>query len=293
MVASIAPVHSLVAAVMAGIGEPTLLVRGYGSPHAYQLRPSDAARLSEATVVFRIDASLETFLQKPLSSLGDKALVVDLMETKGINLLRNREAGAWGRPQQSTRENYKRHTEHKERELEHHHGQFDAHVWLDPDNAKRMVDEIVRTLSHVDPANAKAYASNGVKMVQRIVVMDREAERKLATVRDIPYVVFHDAYQYLETHYALNAIGSITVSPDRMPSARRLREIRSTIKELHARCVFGEPQFESALIKTIVEGTDADRGVLDPQGSAFEPGPDVYLEMMKANVSAIVGCLSK
>lgn len=293
VVASIAPVHALVAGVMEGIGEPALILRGYGSPHAYQLRPSGAMKLSEAEVIFRIGEPLETFLQKPLSTLARKARVVDLLETEGLTLLHNRKAGAWTPRLHEEQETGTRYSGQEYAEHEYHHGEFDAHIWLDPDNAKRIVAEIVRSLSHADPTNAQTYASNGAKLVRHINAMDREARRKLAPVQNIPYVVFHDAYQYLETHYSLNAVGSITVSPDRMPSARRLKELRAKIKELRARCVFVEPQFESALINTIIEGTDAGRGVLDPLGSTFEPGPESYFNMMNANISAIVGCLSK
>ena len=39
VIASLKPLHSLVAGVMAGVGEPDLLVRGAASEHGYVLRP--------------------------------------------------------------------------------------------------------------------------------------------------------------------------------------------------------------------------------------------------------------
>ena len=52
VVASIKPIHSLVATVMLGIGEPDLIIKGAGSPHTYALKPSQAAALENADLVF-------------------------------------------------------------------------------------------------------------------------------------------------------------------------------------------------------------------------------------------------
>lgn len=70
-----------------------------------------------------------------------------------------------------------------------------------------------------------------------------------------------------------------------------MKDLRAKIKELNAQCVFSEPQFEPALIKTLIEGSNATVGVLDPIGSNLEPGPDAYFKMMEHNVTAIVDCL--
>ena len=78
VVASVAPIHSLVAAVMAGVGEPKLLVPPGASPHAYSLRPSEARALAGADIVFRVGPGLETFLDKPLAALVEGTSPGDL-----------------------------------------------------------------------------------------------------------------------------------------------------------------------------------------------------------------------
>jgi zinc transport system substrate-binding protein len=288
VVATIMPIHSLVAGVMQGVGEPGLIVRGVASPHDYQLRPSDAAKLEDADIVFWVGGSFETFLEKPLSILGHNAHIVTLIQGKRIKLLRNRKGASW----EEHDEKHGQHAGHTEYKNEHGQQQFDAHVWLDPGNAKVIVDLITAELSAVDPVNAIAYISNGGRLKRRIEMLDLRLAKRLRPVRDKPYAVFHDAYQYLEKYYGLNAIGSITVSPQQKPSARHLRELRTKIKELKVHCVFSEPQFESALVKTIIEGSDARGGVLDPIGSVVKTGLDAYFDMMTANASAIANCLS-
>jgi zinc transport system substrate-binding protein len=99
-------------------------------------------------------------------------------------------------------------------------------------------------------------------------------------VKDIPYIVFHAAYQYFESAYGLNAVGSITIDPERRPGAKRIKDIREKIKQLGARCVFSEPQFKSRLIATVIEGTEAKTGTLDPLGADLPAGPDAYFQLM-------------
>ena len=95
VVASIKPVHSLVAAVMDGVGEPGLIVEGAGSPHNYALKPSQAQMLESARVVFWIGHEMETFLEKPLETVGANAKAVSLMDAHDLIKLEFREGGAF------------------------------------------------------------------------------------------------------------------------------------------------------------------------------------------------------
>src|SRR5918994_1639680 len=108
------------------------------------------------------------------------------------------------------------------------------HVWLDPHNARAMVDAIAAALAETDPENAGAYQGNAARMREELDHLDRRLAETLAPLADRPFVVFHDGYQYFERRYGLNAIGSISVGPDRRPGARRLGEIRDTLEETDA-----------------------------------------------------------
>jgi len=278
---SINPVHSLVAAVMEGVGEPALLVRGAASPHTYALRPSDARLIEEAAVIVRVGRNLEGFLDKPLAALAAGTRVVTLMDDAGLRLHPARAGGAWERP-----------GHHGDGHgHDHAHGD-DPHVWLDPGNAVRIVAHVAGALRAADPANAAAYARNEAAAVARLRALDAEIAAGLAPVRATPYAVFHDAYQYLERHYGLNAVGSVVVSPEQRPSAKRLRALRERITRLGARCVFAEPVFQPALVATVAEGTPARTAVLDPEGATIPPGPEAYFTLMRGLRESLVGCLS-
>jgi zinc transport system substrate-binding protein len=309
VVASIKPVHSLVASVMEGVGKPTLLVKGTGSEHSYSLRPSEARALEQAEVVFWVGETMETFLLKPLRALAGNAKVIELWWTPGLTLLPTREGGMWeahehgGEPagaeaDHGVAEQPGAHDGEGEHADAGHeaaagdaHGETDMHIWLDPANAEVLVAAIATALSDADPPNASTYQANAASLQGRLAELDRALEERLATVADRPYVVFHDAYQYFEHRYGVRAVGAITINPTLRPSARRLEEIRNRLEHLDAACVFAEPQFEPTLVETVIEGTSAKRGVLDPLGADVDAGPDQYFSLLNGLANSLVGCL--
>jgi zinc transport system substrate-binding protein len=257
---------------MGNLGEPRRIVRGYGSPHAYQMRPSDAASLRDADLVLWIGPFMETFLQRPLAGVGENTRVVALSELPGLHLLETRS----GDP-------------HDAGEASSH----DVHIWLSPANAEVMARAIARELRARDPKNAETYQANLDRLIRQIDAMEARIASRLAPVRTVPFVVFHDAFQYFEESFGLVSVGSVTLSPDRLPSARRIKELREAIARSGARCVFREPQFESALVQVLIDDTGARAGVLDPLGTTVDPGPSAYVELMDANADALIECLGR
>jgi len=283
VVASIKPVHSLVSAVMAGIGEPTLIVKGAASPHTYALRPSDAGALEAADLVFWTGHGMELFLGYALETLASGATVVELADAPGITLLPVREGGAF--------EAHDHDGESHDHDG-HEHAEGDMHFWLDPENAKLMVTQIATSLAEADSENASAYQANAEAERLKLDALEAELAATLAPVTDKPFVVFHDAYQYFEARFGLNLAGSVTVTPDVAPGAARIDELKARVATLGATCVFAEPNFEPTIIAAITEGTDARSGVLDPEGGALEPGVELYPQLLRGLAASLVDCLS-
>lgn len=279
------PIHSLVASVMAGIGNPTLLVGGTASPHSYAMKPSDAQKVNTANVFFRVSEALEPFTGKVVASLPKSVRVVSLGEAPGLKLLDRRQGGAF--EAHDPGHNH----DHKPGDKDHDHEQHDPHVWLDPDNAKAMVRQIADVLAEVAPDKAAAIRTNAEAETARIDALSAELERELKPLTGKPFAVYHDAYQYLENRFGLNAVGSLTVSPDAAPSGRRLRELRKKITTANAKCVFAEPQFEARVNKSVIEGTTARSGVLDPEGTLLTPGTDLYPALMRNLAKSLKACL--
>lgn len=271
VVVSIKPLHSLVSGLMEGVASPQLLVK-QGSPHGYSLRPSEAKALAGADLVVWVGHELESFLEKPLQTLAKNSRQLELADTLKQQLLTKRQGDDWEKAAHHTTD------EHASRSSEH--DSADLHLWLDPDMAARIVTATAEVLSEIDPIHALTYDANAKLLLSRLSQLDTELKQKLEPVRDQPYLVFHAAYQYFESAYNLNAIGSVTIDPDRKPGARRILEIRRKLKQLNARCVFSEPQFESRLVTTIIEGTGIRTATLDPLGTDIPAGPEAYFQLL-------------
>lgn len=296
VVVSIKPIHALVSAVMQGVGEPELIVQGAASPHTYSMKPSNARALQNAKVVFWVGENLEAFLEKPLQSLTGGATVVSLAEAPGVKLLPLREGGTFEPHDDGDHDEAEAHHDHAAEAHDHHegdheHGHFDMHLWLDPQNAKAMVDQIETTLAKADPQNAATYETNAKALNDRIDTLNAELAKQLEPVKAKPMVVFHDAYQYFEQRYGLSVVGSITVSPETAPGAERLSEIHGKLAALKASCVFAEPQFQPRLLEVVTAGTTAKSGTLDPEGATLKEGPDLYFELMRNLSKSVTDCL--
>lgn len=297
VVASIIPVHSLVAGVMEGVGAPHLLVPPGASLHSFALRPSDARRLEQAQVVFWVGPMLENFLDRPLKALARKATVVALAGAPGVATLPFREGGPWeahahGGEPKAEGESHEHGHEHGH-DHGHDHGDepIDGHIWLDPRNAAAMTRAIATAMDRADPANKARYDANAARLAARIEALDGELAAALAPLQGRRYIVFHDAYQYFEARYGMTPAGSITVSPEMSPGARRLADIRARITEERAACVFAEPQFEPRLVASLVQGTEARTASLDPEGATVKPGPDAYFDVMRKLRDSLTECL--
>lgn len=271
VVVTIKPVHALVAAVMAGLGRPGLLIEGAASPHGYALRPSDARALSAAQLVIWVGPELERFLERPLASLAAGARVVTLIEAPGLELLASggEQAGENG----------------------HQAGRHDPHIWLDPNNAAAIAAAAAAALSGLDPANRAAYEANRAALTARIVALDGELRARLAPLSRVPFLVAHDGYRYFTRHFGLNGVAALAPLPGRPPGARRLAELGRLIERLGVPCLLGEPQFEPAVAKTLIRDRGLRTATLDALGAALAAGPEAWFELMRANSRALIACL--
>lgn len=282
IVASIPPVHSLVAAVAEGVATPRLLVPGNASPHGYALRPSDLRALEAADVVFWIGPGMEGFLEKALHAAASAARIVTLSEAAGVTLLPAR-AGGDRHDDEPAHE--------AEHEAEHEHGGTDLHLWLDPANARAILRAAARELSALVPAEAARFDANAAAAGRRLDAAEARARAALAPVAARPFIAFHDAFQYFERAFGLVAAGTVVVGPDRLPGAGRVRDLRARIASGAVGCVVHEPQFSPRLVETLIANSPARTAVLDPLGAGLEPGPGLYPALIEGNASRLAECL--
>jgi zinc transport system substrate-binding protein len=344
----IAPVHSLVARVMQGVGEPSLIVAPGASPHEYSLRPSEATALQEADLVFWVSPDLTPWLEGAIETLAGDATVTELLEVDGTTELAFREGASFevhdhgdedhadedhvdgdhddhdhdhdehAEGEEHDEHGHEEHAEeaghddhgheehaegddhgHDDHEEHadadghegHDHGAYDPHAWLSPDNGAVWLNAIAAQLSAADPDNAGAYFANAAAGRDELTALSAEINGILDPVRGRNFIVFHDAYQYFETAFDFPASGAISVSDASDPSPARIAEIQARVADQGVTCVLSEPQFDPGIVAAVMDGSEANTGVLDPLGSDLEPGPDLYGNVLRNLATALADCL--
>jgi zinc transport system substrate-binding protein len=274
---SIKPLHSLATGITQGSGiEPVLLVDGRNSLHDFSLKPSQAATLHKADIVFYMGGGLEQFLEKILPQLPAGTQRVAMEKAEGMALLPMQPGDA---------HDHDEHEEHDE------HGAYDLHAWMSVANARAMVVQMTETLSQTYPEQAFLFEKNAKKMEAHLDELDADLRGRMKKLQGKPFAVFHPAYRYFEHSYGLFNIGVVNMHIEQAPSAGHMQKLRAHIREMKAHCIFREPQFDSRVVDNLMQGTNIKTGTLDPEGALFEPGPDLYFQLMQGLASGLEKCL--
>ena len=316
VVTTIKPVHSLVSGVMDGVSNPTLIIEGSNSPHNFSLKPSHAKMLEEADIVFWIGEDLESFMEKPLNSLAKNAVQISFMDLKSIKKLKFREMNDHDdhddlHGHEDDHEGHDDHDndghkdddhddhghdDHHGHESEdddsshdgHNHGEFDAHIWLDPVNAKVMISEIAHELSELDPSNKSNYEKNAEKMISSL----NDLIDRVSTIipKNPSFIVFHDAYQYFEKRFNIKAAGALTLNPEVLPGAKQIAEIQELIEHDSVKCIFSEPQYNPKIIEMLSADMKISTSILDPLGAEIDKGPKMYNNLILQIANSLKDC---
>lgn len=295
VVVTIKPVHSLVEAVMAGAGKPHLLVSGAASPHTFTLKPSDAKAIQQADIFIRVSETLEPFTRRVVEALPASVKLLSLVDAKGVQLLPQRTGATFDAHVHTGGDDHAGHDhDAHDHDSDGHddHAVQDGHIWLDPKNAQAIVAAAAAELSSKYPDKADLFAKNAAAVTAKIDELIKDVDAQIAPVRGKPFIVFHDATQYFESRFDIPASGSVTVTPDAQPSAKRLTAVRKKITSLKATCVFAEPGFQPKLVAAVTDGTTARSGTLDPEGAVLTPSAELYFELMRNLAKNIATCLA-
>lgn len=315
VVVSIKPIHSLVARVMRGAGEPTLLIEGAQSPHSFSLRPSQAKTLQEADAVIWVGESIESFMAKSLEAIAPNAVSIELMDAKGLSHVEGDGHDHGDHKDEHAEHDHDehKHDDHKDEHAEHDHDEQkheehaghddhndhsddagrDPHIWLDPQNASVIVAEIAEKLAKLDPDHADLYRKNAASTQESLAALTAEVAGSLESVKGTKFMAFHDAYGHFENRFGVESAGSLTINPEVSPGAKRLRELQAKVKSENIKCVFSEPQFDASGWKTVLDNTNLKLGVIDPLGFELAAGPDLYGQLIRNVANSLTSCVSQ
>ncbi len=282
IVVTIKPIHSLVACVTNGVQIPTLLTADNVSAHTHALTPQEVQTLLKADLVIWIGEDYEANMQQTIRKLIAKDKLITLSESKGLVLYPYRTESIWeGEFLETHKHDYHNHQDGCS--CDHHHS-IDGHLWLDPNNAIAIVQRLADLFSNIDPKNTEHYQQNAKTTIKRLHELDNTLKKILAPVRHKPYVVYHDATQYLDRHFGTQAVAAITTEPGNPPKAAHFIRLEQLLGDesspLHPNCIFEEPQFASGISTTLADKFSIKYYMLDYLGQGIVPGPDAYFVIM-------------
>jgi protein SCO1/2 len=265
VVTSIKPIHSLVAGIMQGVAEPLLLMDGSVPPWEHRLDPVQMEALANADLVIWSGAELEPLLGEAIAQLPDNVRIMEILASEEMKVLPSRGA--------------------KDRR--------DAWFWLDTRNMLILLDEITRELMRLDPANSHSYERNRSRMLEPLIIIDRQMEFGYKDVGGIPVFFYHDTHHYFEQAYAVNVAGTVASPPDAPTAvATGLLALKNWIAGAQLHCLFTEASLSEPHLELLLADSGITAVELDSIGSTLPPGPDLYINLMRKNFGAISDCVS-
>jgi zinc transport system substrate-binding protein len=276
VVVTLKPIHSLAAKVMENVGTPELLLPDGASPHTYQMKPSTLKQLNEADMIIWVGPSLETFMQKSMNYIHPPQVLLTLSRVKDLKTWPQRQGREW----------------HDHHHHDHdHNNEIDPHLWLSTENAGIIIEAISNALSQKDPSNAARYQANAQQAKTELAALQTRLQAQLNAVHEVPFLVYHDGYQYFEKKFNLNAKGTLLANPHLPLSAYGLKKIKEQIQSQHIQCVFRETEFSDKLIQDNLKDLNVRIIELDPLGIHFPAGPHHYFQTMEALGNDLQTCL--
>lgn len=258
----------------------TNLVPAGTEPHDWEPTPKDIANLSKANVLIYNGAGMEGWMDKVLSALNNKKLVV-VEASKEIKLIKNEhEDGA----------------EAENEDSGHEEMEYDPHVWLNPAYAKKQMEVIKDALVSADPGNKEYYEQNFAEHAKKIDDLDQEFKDAVSKFSKKEIIVAHEAFGYLCEAYGLKQVAIEGIAADAEPSPARMGEIVKFAKENNVKYIFFEELVSPKVAETIAREVGAKTEVLNPieglEEEDIKAGKE-YISVMKENLEALKKALQE
>ena len=233
-------------------------------PHDWEPSAKDITQLEKADVFIYNGADMEHWTDDVLNTLDSKEITV-VEASKGIDLLKEGKS-------------------------------YDPHVWLNPLNAKKEMENIKNALVKADEKNKDYYEKNYETYAKKFDTLDSEYSTTLSTVKNKNLIASHEAFGYLCEAYGLKQIGIEGLSPDSEPDAAKMKEIIRFAKKNNVKTIFFEELVSPKVSKTIAKELGAEAKVLDPIEGLSEDQQELgadYFSVMESNLQTLKEALNK
>lgn len=253
VVTSIKPLQLIAQDIMRGVGQPRLLTPRNADPHHLDLRVSERRLLADADIVLWTGPGLEL----PLADLRSqiRARFVTAMEQPGLILIDE-----------------------------------DVHVWLRPHNGLVIGEALAEVLKQVDPDNAASYSLNLEAFREAVLQTDAILQEQLQPAGR-SYAVYHNAFAYFESAYALAHVLSLVGNEALKPGAQQLGRLRELAAAGELACLLAEPDVDQEDLRAVTGTTGLPLIVVDPLGYAIDDEAQGYAALLAATGAAFIDCL--
>jgi ABC-type Zn uptake system ZnuABC Zn-binding protein ZnuA len=238
-------------------------------PEDYQPRPQDLVRVKKAQAVVRVGLDFDLWADRLLAQASgsvrrgapgyvDASFGIATLDVRGLSI------GGEG----------------------HGHGSGNPHYWLDPRNAEIVTGNIQAALASIDPAHADAYAANRLAFLSRLEGRLKDWDERLAALRGVPLVAYHNSWPYFARRFRLEFIGTVEPKPGVPPSPAHLASLIGRMNVRGARIIVRQPHEPSKDAVFVAQRTGGVVAVLAASVGAL-PGADDYLSLFDVNVAAL------
>lgn len=221
-------------------------------PHSYEPTPQQIRKIYESDLLIFNGAGQDPYADRLVEDIETNVRVIVATE------LVNRVAYEHNEDEHE----HKDHDEHEEEHHDHEHGEWDPHVWLDPQRAQQIVETIASELSDIAPMHAEQFTTNANAYVSELRTLDQDMQVGLSNCSLDAIIVSHDAYRYLANRYGFHTLEIAGLSPSAEPSPARLAELTKIAEEEGIRHVFFETHVSPALSETLAQEIGAETLVL-------------------------------
>ena len=272
IVATFYPVYVLAENVLdgvEGVSLSSMTPPSTGCLHDYQLLTSDMRALAKAQALLINGAGMEAILPDVKGQFPDLT-VIDC--SVGVELIAEEE------------------DEDEDHDHEHDHGEYNAHIWLAPENAVQMVKNLRDGLSALLPGQAERIAANADAYIARLSDLDAELRAAIEPLPRKQIVTFHEAFPYFARAYGLEVAAVVALEPDEPVSPRMLKAVIEKVKAAGNPPLFSEPQYENAALRTVAQETGAPVYELDPLVTG-DGAKTAYEDVMRKNLQVLLEAL--
>ena len=237
----------------------------------YQPKPQDVLRLKNAHMLVRVGLDYDLWFDRLLVQAGKREIdrggpgYVDASFAIAVLELRGMSVGPGDG---------------------HAHGSGNPHYWLDPKNAEIVTGTILEALARIDPANAARYEANRLIFLARLQIKMVEWEEKLAPLKAMPIVAYHNSWPYFARRFRLDFVGFIETKPGVPPSPAHLAGIVKTMRERGIRIVVREPHEPERDVAFVASKAGASVVKLAASVGALPEASD-YISVFDVNVEAL------